>query len=170
MVPFLLVLLFIVVPLAELYVLIQVGQAIGALPTIAILVVDSILGSLLLRSQGRAVWRRFNEALRDHRPPAREVLDGALVIFGGALLLTPGFLTDVLGLVLLLPPTRAVLRRVLFAWFGRRFVVAHVAGAAAGAGARRARRRRPAPGGTTTHEPYDVEGEAVDVDPPHLQR
>ena len=169
MVPLLLVLLFVVVPLAELFVLIQVGQAIGALPTIAILVVDSILGSLLLRSQGRAAWRRFNEALGARRPPAREVLDGALVIFGGALLLTPGFLTDVLGLLLLLPPTRAVVRRVLFGWFGRRFVVARVAGAAAGAGARRMR-PRGASAGRDGHGAYDVEGEAVDVDPPHLQR
>ena len=177
MVPVLLVLVFVVVPLAELFVLIQVGQEIGALPTIGILVVDSILGSLLLRSQGRAVWRRFNEALNNRRPPAREVLDGALVIFGGALLLTPGFLTDILGLLLLLPPTRAVVRRVLLGWFGRRFVVARVAGAAAGAGARRMRTRGPASGrgggrsdGRDGPEPYDVEGQAVDIDPPPLQR
>ena len=180
MVPVLLVLVFVVVPLAELFVLIQVGQEIGTLPTIGILVVDSILGSLLLRSQGRAVWRRFNEALNNRRPPAREVLDGALVIFGGALLLTPGFLTDILGLLLLLPPTRAVVRRVLFGWFGRRFVVARVAGAAAGAGSRRVRTRGPASGrgggrsdsrdSRDSREPYDVEGQAVDIDPPPLQR
>jgi UPF0716 protein FxsA len=179
-VPVLLVLVFVVVPLAELFVLIQVGQEIGALPTIGILVVDSILGSLLLRSQGRAVWRRFNEALNNRRPPAREVLDGALVIFGGALLLTPGFLTDILGLLLLLPPTRAVVRRVLLGWFGRRFVVARVAGAAAGAGSRRMRTRGSASGGggggggrsdgRDGREAYDVEGQAVDIDPPPLQR
>src|SRR4051812_14164711 len=109
----LLILLFIVVPIAELYVIIQVGQAIGALWTIALLIADSVLGSLLMRSQGRAAWRRFNEAVGAGRPPAREVLDGALVIFGGALLLTPGFLTDILGLLLLLPPSRAVIRRML---------------------------------------------------------
>src|ERR671921_2346451 len=109
----LLVLLFIVVPIAELYVIIQVGQEIGALPTIAILIAVSVLGSMLLRSQGRGVWRRFNEGIAAGRPPAREVLDGVLVIFGGALLLTPGFLTDVLGILLLLPPTRAAVRAVL---------------------------------------------------------
>jgi UPF0716 protein FxsA len=108
-----LVLLFIVVPIAELYVILQVGQAIGVLPTIGVLIADSVLGSVLMRSQGRAVWRRFNEALAAGRPPAREVADGALVIFGGALLLTPGFVTDVGGLLLLLPPTRAVVRRAL---------------------------------------------------------
>lgn len=110
--PFL-ILLFIVVPLAELYVIIQVGQTIGALNTIALLLLDSILGSVLLRSQGRAAWRRFNAALRAGRPPAREVLDGALVIFGGALLLTPGFLTDIAGILMLAPPSRAVIRRIL---------------------------------------------------------
>src|SRR5919197_3978387 len=106
----LLVLLFIVVPIVELFVIIQVGMAIGVLPTIALLIADSILGSVLMRSQGRAAWRRFNRAIAERRMPHREVLDGVLVIFGGALLLTPGFVTDVLGVVLLLPPTRAVVR------------------------------------------------------------
>jgi UPF0716 protein FxsA len=152
----LLVALFIVVPIAELYVIIQVGQAIGALPTIAILLIDSILGSMLLRSQGRAAWRRFNEALGAGRVPAREVLDGALVIFGGAFLITPGFISDFVGLLLLLPPTRSVIRRLLVRVFSRRFVVAAVGGAGAG-NARRLGGR-----------PHDVEGTAVEVDPPHL--
>ncbi|MDX6697702.1 MAG: protein FxsA [Solirubrobacteraceae bacterium] len=150
-----LVLLFIVVPIAELYVIIQVGQAIGALPTIAILVADSLIGSMLLRSQGRLAWRRFNEAMSAGRPPAREVLDGALVIFGGAFLITPGFLTDVIGVFLLLPPTRAVARRMLVGVFSRRFVV--------GALGRRGRGRGGAPD-------YDVEGTAAEVDPPPLPR
>src|SRR3954463_15646563 len=114
---FVLVLLFIVVPIVELYVIIQVGQAIGAPLTIALLVLDSILGSMLMRSPGRAAWQRFQLALAEGRPPAREVLDGALVIFGGAFLLTPGFVTDILGAVLLLPPTRALVRRALVARF-----------------------------------------------------
>src|SRR5919112_3511642 len=112
MVPLLFV-LFIVVPLAELYVIIQVGELIGVLPTIGILLLDSILGSVLMRSQGRLAWRRFTEATQTGRPPAREVLDGALVLLGGAFLLTPGFLTDILGIALLLPPTRALVRRAL---------------------------------------------------------
>src|ERR671921_1803707 len=111
--PLLLVLLFIVVPIVELFVIIQVGEAIGVLPTIALLIADSILGSMLMRSQGRAAWRRFNAALAEGRIPHREVLDGVLVIFGGALLLTPGFLSDIFGVLLLLPPTRAVIRGVL---------------------------------------------------------
>jgi UPF0716 protein FxsA len=153
-----LLLLFIVVPIAELYVIIQVGQAIGALPTVAILLADSIIGSLLLRAQGRTAWRRFNLALSEGRVPAREVLDGALVIFGGAFLITPGFITDILGILLLLPPTRAVVRRILVRLFARRFVVSAVGAAGAAA-----TRRRPG------REGYDVEGSAVEVDPPHLR-
>jgi UPF0716 protein FxsA len=140
-----LLLLFIVVPIVELYVILQVGQAIGVLPTIGVLIADSVLGSVLMRSQGRAVWRRFNDALAAGRPPAREVLDGALVIFGGALLLTPGFVTDVTGLLLLLPPTRAIVRRVLVRRLGGRIVTGTVRG----------------PG-------YDVDGTATEVDPRRL--
>src|ERR687886_2066974 len=102
--PLLLIVLFIVVPIAELAVIIQVGQLIGVWWTIALLLADSVLGSMLMRSQGRAAWRRFNAALAEGRPPAREVLDGVLVIFGGALLLTPGFITDLFGVTFLLPP------------------------------------------------------------------
>lgn len=127
--PVVLFILFIVVPIAELYVLIQIGQAIGVLPTIALLVADSVLGAALMRSQGRAAWRRFNLALAEGRVPGREVIDGMLVIFGGALLLTPGFLSDLLGLILLLPPTRAVVRQVLVRRFGARLVASAASGA-----------------------------------------
>ena len=89
--PFLVLLaLFVVVPIVEIYVIIQVGQAIGALWTVALLIADSIAGTLLMKSQGRAAWRRFQLALGEGRVPAREVIDGVLVIFGGAFLLTPG--------------------------------------------------------------------------------
>jgi UPF0716 protein FxsA len=108
-----LIALFIVVPLAELYVILKVGDAIGVVWTILLLAADSLLGSLLLKSQGRAVWRRFNAALAEGRLPHREVLDGVLVIFGGAFLITPGFITDIAGLFFLLPPTRPLARRVL---------------------------------------------------------
>ncbi len=105
-----LVLIFIVLPIAELYVIIKVGEAIGVLPTIALLLLDSFLGAALLRSQGRAAWRRFNEALAAGRIPTREVFDGAMVILGGAFLITPGFITDVIGILLLVPPSRAIFR------------------------------------------------------------
>jgi UPF0716 protein FxsA len=147
----LLLLLFILVPIAELAVIIQVGQLIGVWWTILLLIADSLLGSLLMRSQGRAVWRRFNAALADGRPPAREVLDGVLVIFGGALLLTPGFITDVFGALFLLPPTRALVRRLLV----RRFALRMVSTVAM------PRRARP--------RDWDVEGTAIDVEPDRLQ-
>src|SRR6266480_3995242 len=109
----LLVLLFIVLPVAEIYVIIKVGEAIGVLPTIGLLILDGFLGAALLRHQGRAAWRRFNEALAAGRIPAREVLDGAMVIVGGAFLLAPGFITDVIGLLLLIPPSRAIFRGIV---------------------------------------------------------
>jgi UPF0716 protein FxsA len=108
----LLVLLFIVLPIAEIYVIIKVGEAIGVWPTIALLILDGFLGAALLRHQGRAAWRRFNEALAAGKVPAREVFDGAMVIVGGAFLLAPGFITDVIGLLLLLPPSRAMFRGI----------------------------------------------------------
>src|SRR4051794_20378924 len=123
----LLILLFIVVPIAEIALLIQIGELIGVWWTIALLVIDAVLGSLLARSQGRAAWRRFTLALQSGRPPARETLDGALVLFGGALLLTPGFISDVLGAVLLLPPTRALVRGLLVRRFARRMVASMTA-------------------------------------------
>ena len=155
-----LLLIFIVVPIAELAVIIQVGQEIGVWWTIAILIADSIIGSLLMRSQGRIAWRRFNEALQAGRPPARETLDGALVIFGGAFLLTPGFITDIFGLVLLIPPTRALVRAILVRRFADRMIVAARTRAGAGMGS-------PPPRGG---RPGDVDGTAVDVDADHLPR
>src|SRR5262249_37660559 len=106
------VVLFVVVAIVEIYVIIQVGEWIGVVPTIALLIADAVLGSLLLRHQGRGAWRRFNEALAKRRFPGREVADGAMIVVGGTLLLTPGFVTHLFGAVLLLPPTRAVLRRL----------------------------------------------------------
>jgi UPF0716 protein FxsA len=109
----LLVLLFVLVPIAEIYVIIQVGQEIGALWTVLILVVDSLIGARLLSWQGRRAWAAFQSALATGRVPHREVLDGVLIILGGAFLLTPGFLTDIAGLLLLFPPTRTWFRRLL---------------------------------------------------------
>ena len=150
-----LLVIFIVVPLAELYVIFKVGEAIGYPLTILILAVDSIVGSLLLKSQGRAVWRRFSETMAAGRVPHREVLDGVMVIFGGAFLITPGFLTDVLGILLLLPPTRAVLRRLVV-----RALRGRVALEVAGAATRRRGRDR-----------FDVDGTASELrDEPRLPR
>jgi UPF0716 protein FxsA len=114
-----LALLFLLVPAAELYVIYKVGDAIGIGWTFLLLAADSLLGALLLKSQGRAVWKRFNDTLSQGRVPQREVIDGVFVIFGGAFLITPGFLTDIVGLALLAPPTRAVFRRMAVRRLGR---------------------------------------------------
>jgi UPF0716 protein FxsA len=116
----LLVLALVAVPLLEVYVLVQVGQQIGALPTIGLLLALSLLGAYLLRREGARTWRAFRTALASGRVPAKEVADGALVVFGGALLLTPGFATDLFGLACVLPPSRAVLRRLLTGFVTRR--------------------------------------------------
>jgi UPF0716 protein FxsA len=162
---FVLIALFIAVPLAELYLIIKVGEAIGVLPTIAILVADAVLGYYLLRHQGRAAWRRFNQALDERRFPAKEVADGVMITFGGALLLTPGFITDIAGFLLLLPPTRAVIRKILWRFLGRRFQI--VAGPAGWGYERMRGSGRAEPG--TNGRSYDVEGTAHEVgeDPPH---
>jgi UPF0716 protein FxsA len=154
---FLLILIFIVLPIAELYVIIKVGEAIGVLPTIALLILDSFLGAALLRSQGRAAWRRFNEALAAGRVPAREVFDGAMIILGGAFLLTPGFITDVIGALLLIPPTRALFRRSVSGMAKRR-VPLTVRTVRFGYGQSPPGRRPPTQ--------YDMEGSAREIDDP----
>jgi UPF0716 protein FxsA len=126
--PLLLIVLFIVVPIAELYVIIQVGELIGVVPTLILLLADALLGSLLLKHQGRGAWRRFNEALAARRFPGKEVVDGVLIVIGGTLLLTPGFITDVFGIFFLLPPTRALTRRLLRRFAVGRFTVVGVGG------------------------------------------
>jgi UPF0716 protein FxsA len=141
----------------------KVGDAIGVLPTLALLAADSVLGSLLLRSQGRTVWRRFNEAMAAGRVPHKELQHGVAVIFGGAFLITPGFLTDVVGLLLLLPPTRALILRLVTQRIARR-MTAHVSEVSV--------RRRPPPGyadveGTATEYP---ERGRSDPSPPRLER
>jgi UPF0716 protein FxsA len=158
-----LVLLFIVLPIAEIYVIIQVGEAIGVLPTIALLILDAFLGVALWRSQGRLAWRRFNLALAEGRVPTREIFDGAMVILGGAFLLTPGFITDVIGFLLLIPPTRSAFRGVVTRMARRRatFTVRSIrwgGGAPRGGGG--------SAGGRTS---YDYEGTAHEVNEPEAE-
>lgn len=126
----LLVVVFIVVPLIELGIIIQVGQLIGATPTILLLVAVSLAGAWLVRREGIRAWLRFTDALRSGRVPADEVLEGALVLFGGALLLTPGFATDAVGLLLMVPPVRALVASTLKQRLGARFTVTTLGGTA----------------------------------------
>ena len=119
----LLVVAFITVPLAELYVLIQVGQAIGVLDTIALLFLISIVGAWLAKREGLGVLRRMQAALNSGRVPGAEIVDGFLILLAAALMLTPGFLTDVAAILLLLPPVRAAVRKQLRRSFARRIEI-----------------------------------------------
>ncbi|MFP4636594.1 MAG: FxsA family protein [Nitriliruptoraceae bacterium] len=111
--PALLVLLFVGVPLLEIAVILQVGAAIGGWPTAGILVLDSVVGAWLLRVEGSRAWLEFRRALAEGRWPGDEVAQGALVIVGGTLLVTPGFVTDVVGFAFLLGPTRRLVARAV---------------------------------------------------------
>lgn len=115
--------LFVVVPLLELYVLIQVGQVIGAWWTILLLVLDSILGTWLIRREGGRALAALRTALESGRMPARELADGALLLMGGTLMLSPGFVTDVFGILLILPITRPLFRKVLTRVVAARLIV-----------------------------------------------
>jgi UPF0716 protein FxsA len=155
-VPLFLILLFIVVPIAELYVIVQVGQAIGIWPTLALLLADALLGSFLLKHQGRGAWRRFNQALAERRFPGKEVADGLLIVIGGTLLLAPGFLTDIVGIFLLVPPTRAIARSVMRRFTIGRFAVVGMQGAGAYGGGR-------GPAGSRPTRDYDFDATAEEV-------
>jgi UPF0716 protein FxsA len=114
--------IFIVVPLIEIYVLIQVGQVIGPWWTILLLVLDSVLGTWLIKREGGRAWRALRDALDSGRMPGTELADGALILIGGTLMLAPGFVTDAFGILLILPPTRPVFRRLLTTLVARRVV------------------------------------------------
>ncbi len=157
----LLVLLFIVVPIAELYVIIQVGELIGVWPTLLLLLLDAIAGSWLLKHEGRAAWRRFNEALAERRIPAKEVADGFLVILGGALLIAPGFITDIFGVLFLIPPTRALARKVLTRFTVGRVAVVGFPASVGGFG--RGPRGGGASGRAGANRSYDYDVDAEDV-------
>lgn len=105
-----LLLLFLVVPLIELYLIIQVSSGFGLLPTIAMLILVSIVGAWLVRREGTNVIKRVQDQISSGKMPTNELIDGAMIVGGGALMLTPGFLTDIIGISLLLPPVRAILR------------------------------------------------------------
>ena len=135
---------FVVVPLIEIYVLIQVGQVIGPWWTILLLVLDSLLGSWLIKREGGRAWQALRTALQTGRMPARELADGALILVGGTLMLSPGFVTDALGILLILPFTRPFARRLLTRVVAQRLM------------SRNARRPGPGSGGSV------VRGEVVD--------
>ena len=144
----LLFLAFVVMPILEIVVLIKVGQVIGPWWTILLLVADSMIGAWLIKREGRKAWQALRERLETGRLPHRELADGALVVLGGAFMLSPGFVTDVLGILLILPVTRPLFRGLLVSYAGRQ--VTRRATAAYG------------PGDSTRPGPTVVRGEVVD--------
>jgi len=127
---------FVVGPLVELYVIIQVAHVIGAWQAIALLVAESLFGAWLMKRQGRAVLLRIQSQLQDYQLPTKELVDGALILLAGALMIAPGFITDFIGFLLLLPPTRAIARVLVMRHFkgrlGRGYSFLGAAGTGAG--------------------------------------
>lgn len=105
--------LFLVLPVVELALLIQVDALIGFWPTIGLILVTGVVGSFLARHEGLSVWRRFNQRMAQRGLPGQELLDGVIILVAGALLITPGVLTDVIGFLGLLPFSRAVIRKLI---------------------------------------------------------
>ena len=143
-------LLFIAWFAAELFVVIEVAGVIGVGATILLLILSWPIGAWALKTQGRAAWRRLSDAVAAGRSPGREVLDGVLVLLGGLLLIVPGFISDILGALALLPPTRALLRGGLARNLQSRFVVT-------------------ATRFGNASRPYDVDSTATDVDQAQLR-
>ena len=113
---------FVVVPLVEIWTIIQIGQVVGPWWTIALLVLDSIIGSWIIRREGGRAWAALREAITAGRMPARELADAALILVGGTLMLSPGFVTDAVGILLILPVTRPIARRMLTTVVERRLL------------------------------------------------
>ncbi len=155
------VFLMIAIPALEIWVFILVGGAIGFLPTVLLLLASSLAGALLLRHEGGRAWRAFTQATNERRVPHREVIDGALVIVGGTLMVAPGFVTDAVGLLCLLPLTRSVFRWLTMILVTKRMGTVGVATSAGGFAVRRVRSKRgPAqPTRPDDGDPPVIEGE-----------
>jgi UPF0716 protein FxsA len=138
---------FVVLPIVEIYVIIQVGRVIGAWWTVILLVADAILGAWLVKREGRRAWQALQETIGTGRMPTKQLADGALVLVGGTLMIAPGFVTDVFGFLCVLPFTRPLMRRLLTAYLAKRVTVAVTGGNG----------RRPGPGSGPV-----IQGDVVD--------
>jgi len=158
--PWFVALALLVVPIVEIFVIIQIGQVIGGWPTVALLLVESALGAWLIKREGRRAWKALQTSFQTGKMPGRELTDAALVLVGGTLLLTPGFVTDIFGFFFVLPFTRPLARRWMSAFFGRRF--------ASQLGGANLTGFIPGGGGTITPPKSSddvIQGEVIDPDP-----
>ncbi len=146
-------LLFTVVPLVELYLLIAVGRILGPVPTIGLVLLTGAVGAWFARLEGAKVFRRWQEAMARQQLPKDGVIDGLLIFVGGLMLITPGILTDVAGLSMVMPPTRRVIARAVRVWFERQIASGRVQMYAPG--------YNGAPRGP--QDVIEVEGEVVEV-------
>ncbi len=147
--------LLIIWPIAELFVMIQVANWLGFFWMLFLLFASAVSGILVLQHRGRAHWRRFRGAIDERRPPAREAFDGVMITAGALLLIIPGFITSILGLLLLFPPTRWLVRLAALTVFASKFKVAATSASWGNRGYGYYRDSR--------RSDFDVEGEAVDV-------
>ena len=150
-----LLLLFIVIPFIELTLLIRLGEIIGFWNTVALIIGTGLIGSFLARREGLSAWTRFQQQLNTGGLPAQALLDGVIILMSGALLLTPGVLTDVVGLLGLFPPTRALLRRWIKHHYKQRVRQGHISVAF--------NPFRPSSTGFGSRDPKDI-SEIVDVE------
>ena len=148
--------LLIIWPIAELFVMVAVAQSIGFFWMLTLVFASTVSGILVLQHRGRAHWQRLRGAVSERQPPAREAFDGVAITTGAVLLIIPGFITSGLGLLLLFPPTRFLVRITAFFFFASRFKVATT-------GATWSTKGYEAYRGRGGDRGYDVEGEAVDV-------
>jgi UPF0716 protein FxsA len=158
-----LVSLFIVLPLLELFLLVRVGRVVGFAPTVAFVLAMGVLGAAVAQSQGRRVWRQWQEALAAGRVPEEGIIGGVLALFGAVLLITPGVLTDLLGLALLIPVLRAPLAKLVSRYLQRQLTRGSVRIYGAGAPTRPPAQETEV--GRVRYRPGDVidtQGEEVD--------
>lgn len=151
-----LVVAFVVIPLVEIWAILQVGQLVGPWWTIALLVLDSVIGAWLIKREGGRAWQALRQALQRGRMPARELADAALILIGGTLMLSPGFVLDIAGILLILPFTRPVARRLLTSVVERRLLAVPAFGSRFGTGPGDADRPGPGPEGPV------VRGDVID--------
>jgi UPF0716 protein FxsA len=111
-----LLILFVIIPVTELYILIEVGKKIGSLTTIGVIILTGIIGTYLVKSQGFMILRKIQSDLNEGIMPGDSLIQGAIILAGGILLLTPGFVTDILGFIFLMPASRNILKKYLLKW------------------------------------------------------